>query len=199
MSLPDFTDNEFQLVNQILLERYNRIVPLQAVEVELLLNPDDRMPTPCPALYWSELGAEFVVAKTGDQRFRCQFFYSPSEIFGTGARRLRQPRRLRDHPAQAAGRPSRHAQPPRCPRAARKLRPADARRRKLPAADRHMTLEKARQLLETQVSFGGGYNRNGARLIIADVIREHGQASGRPVDPRHAPGPLFGFRPGETP
>lgn len=84
MSLPDFTDTEFQLVNQILLERYNRIIPLQAVEVELLLNPDDRLPTPCPALYWGELGAEFVVAKTGDQRFRCQFFYSPSEIFGTG-------------------------------------------------------------------------------------------------------------------
>ena len=40
-----------------------------------------------------------------------------------------------------------------------------------------MTLEKARQLLTTQVSFGGGYNRNGARLIIADVIREHGQAA----------------------
>ena len=84
MSLPDFTDNEFQLVNQILLERYNRIVPLQAVEVELMLNPEAKMPTPCPALYWEELGCEFVVAKTGDQRFRCQFFYSPSEIFGTG-------------------------------------------------------------------------------------------------------------------
>jgi hypothetical protein len=84
MSLPDFTDTEFQLVNQILLERYSRIVPLQAVEVEMLLSPEDKMPTPCPALYWGELGCEFVVAKTGDQRFRCQFFYSPNEIFGTG-------------------------------------------------------------------------------------------------------------------
>ena len=84
MTLPDFTDGEFQLVNQILLERYNRIVPLQAVEVELLLRPDDKDPTPCPALYWNELGVEFVVAKTGDQRFRCQFFYSPDEVFGTG-------------------------------------------------------------------------------------------------------------------
>ena len=84
MSLPDFTDSEFQLVNQILFERYSRIVPLQAVEVELLLSPDDKLPTSCPALYWSELGCEFVVAKIGDQRFRCQFFYSPSEIFGTG-------------------------------------------------------------------------------------------------------------------
>ena len=38
-----------------------------------------------------------------------------------------------------------------------------------------MTLERARQLLQTQASFGGGYNRNGTRLILAEVAREHGQ------------------------
>jgi hypothetical protein len=38
-----------------------------------------------------------------------------------------------------------------------------------------MTLEKARQLLAAQAGFGGGYNRNGARLILAEVAREHGQ------------------------
>jgi hypothetical protein len=40
-----------------------------------------------------------------------------------------------------------------------------------------MTLDKARQLLEVQAGFGGGYNRNGARLILAEVTREHGQAA----------------------
>jgi hypothetical protein len=40
-----------------------------------------------------------------------------------------------------------------------------------------MTLAKARQLLEVQASFGGGYNRNGARLILAEVAREHGQGA----------------------
>ena len=84
MNIPDFTDNDFQLVNQILFERYNRLISVQAAEVELLLAPDDREPTACPALYWSGLGAEFIVAKVGEQRFRCQFFYSESEIFGTG-------------------------------------------------------------------------------------------------------------------
>ena len=84
MSIPDFTDSEFQLVNQILLERYSRLVLLQAVEVELLLDPEHKEPTPCPALYWNELGAEFIVAKVGDRRFRCQFFYSADEQFGTG-------------------------------------------------------------------------------------------------------------------
>lgn len=38
-----------------------------------------------------------------------------------------------------------------------------------------MTLAKARQLLEVQASFGGPYNRNGARLILAEVTREHGR------------------------
>jgi len=40
-----------------------------------------------------------------------------------------------------------------------------------------MTLEKARELLAVQASMGGGYNRNGARLILAEVQREHGQAA----------------------
>jgi hypothetical protein len=62
-----------------------------------------------------------------------------------------------------------------------------------------MTLEKARQLLTTQVSFGGGYNRNGARLIIADVIREHGQAAADQLIREMRLDQLFGFRPGEAP
>ena len=62
-----------------------------------------------------------------------------------------------------------------------------------------MTLEKARQLLETQVSFGGGYNRNGAKLIIADVIREHGQEAADGLIRELRLEELFGFRPGTAP
>jgi len=40
-----------------------------------------------------------------------------------------------------------------------------------------MTLDKARELLVAQAGFGGGYNRQGARLILADVRREHGEAA----------------------
>ncbi len=62
-----------------------------------------------------------------------------------------------------------------------------------------MTQEKARQLLGTQVSFGGGYNRNGARLILADVIREHGQTAADALIREMRLDELFGFRPGEAP
>lgn len=40
-----------------------------------------------------------------------------------------------------------------------------------------MTLDKARELLLVQIGFGSGYNRNGARLILAEVAREHGRQS----------------------
>lgn len=40
-----------------------------------------------------------------------------------------------------------------------------------------MTLERARELLKVQAGFGGSYNANGARLILAEVGREHGQAA----------------------
>ena len=84
MNIPDFSDTEYQLVNQILFERYGRLVPLQAADVELQLDPASEILTTCPSLYWSELGAEFIVSKLADQRYRCQFFYSANEQFGTG-------------------------------------------------------------------------------------------------------------------
>ncbi len=37
-----------------------------------------------------------------------------------------------------------------------------------------MTRTKARELLGVQVGPGSGYNRNAARLILAEVEREHG-------------------------
>jgi len=61
-----------------------------------------------------------------------------------------------------------------------------------------MTLEKARELLQVQISLGSGYNRNSAKLILAEVQREHGQAAVdrliRDLDLESE----FGFRPGET-
>lgn len=40
-----------------------------------------------------------------------------------------------------------------------------------------MTLDKAYELLQVQADFGGFYNRNSARLILAEVQKEHGQAA----------------------
>ncbi|MDP2240874.1 MAG: hypothetical protein Q8K18_12025 [Burkholderiales bacterium] len=38
-----------------------------------------------------------------------------------------------------------------------------------------MTLERAKQLLQIQAGFGGPYNANSAKLILSEVMKEHGQ------------------------
>jgi len=40
-----------------------------------------------------------------------------------------------------------------------------------------MTLDRARELIQVQLQFGGGYNRNAVRLILAEVQRDHGRAA----------------------
>lgn len=80
----DFTDTEMWTVQTTLKERYGKDVEVQLADVELRLSPADRETTSCPALYWSERSANFVVAKLGDERFYCQFFYRGHEQFGIG-------------------------------------------------------------------------------------------------------------------
>jgi hypothetical protein len=59
-----------------------------------------------------------------------------------------------------------------------------------------MTLDKARELLKVQADFGGFYNANSAKLILAEVSREHGPAAvGRLIgEPRLDA--IFGSEPG---
>ncbi len=84
MNIPDFTDSEQKRVAVILLERYSKVVPMQLADSDLQLGGDPAQLTTCPTIYWNELGAHFVVFKVAPGRYRCQFFYSDAEQFGTG-------------------------------------------------------------------------------------------------------------------
>ena len=59
-----------------------------------------------------------------------------------------------------------------------------------------MTLAKAHELLGVQANMGGGYNRNGAKLILAEVQREHGQVAVDQLIREFDLEQLFGFKPG---
>ncbi len=59
-----------------------------------------------------------------------------------------------------------------------------------------MTLERARELLAQHVALGSGYNRNAARLVLAEVQREHGQAAVDALIVELDLATHFGFRPG---
>ena len=84
MSIPDFTDAEQKLVSGLLLKRYAKLVPMQLADSELQLNAPLKKLTSCPTIYWNERGAHFVMWKVAEGRFRCQFFYSDAEQYGTG-------------------------------------------------------------------------------------------------------------------
>lgn len=61
-----------------------------------------------------------------------------------------------------------------------------------------MTLERAKQLLKVQADFGGFYNANGAKLILAEVQREHGQPAVDQLIRELELERIFGFKPGSV-
>ena len=84
MNIPDFTDAEHKLVSGLLFERYSKLAPIQLADSELQLGGDSSQVTVCPSFYWNERGAHFIVCKVAEDRYRCQFFYSEAEQYGTG-------------------------------------------------------------------------------------------------------------------
>ncbi len=83
-TIPDFTEAEQKLVSASLFERYGKLVPMQLADSELQLDVGSDELTLCPTIYWAERGAQFVVCKVAVDHYRCQFFYSETEQFGTG-------------------------------------------------------------------------------------------------------------------
>lgn len=59
-----------------------------------------------------------------------------------------------------------------------------------------MTLVKAKEMLKVQADFGGFYNANSAKLILAEVTREHGQAAVDRLIRDLNLDKVFGFEPG---
>ncbi len=84
--IPEFTETELWTIQSSVDERFGRHVELQLAAAELRLEPHDRTLTECPTAYWKAGDCHFVVCKTGAGKYRCQFFYSVREEYGTGVR-----------------------------------------------------------------------------------------------------------------
>lgn len=83
-AIDDFTDNETWIVRSTLRERYGDEKDLQLADSEIRLRPSDRDLSICPVIYWEHADCHFVVFKTGDRRYRCQFYYRLYQQMGTG-------------------------------------------------------------------------------------------------------------------
>jgi len=83
-TLPDFDSAERWVIESALKERYGHIVPIELADSELKLDPGTPLLSVCPTVYWNERGCNFLIFKTGPDRYRSQFFYDDEEHYGTG-------------------------------------------------------------------------------------------------------------------
>ncbi len=83
-TVPDFGKSEEWIIKTTLRERYGEEKPYELADAEIRLSPADRELTTVPVVYWNHNGCNFVVFKTGDRRYRCQFFYRGYQQYGTG-------------------------------------------------------------------------------------------------------------------
>ena len=82
--IPDFSDSELWIIQSTLEERYGDAPDIQLAETEMRLNRARTELIPCPTAYWEAGDCHFVVVKTGDRHYRCQFFYRVHQMYGTG-------------------------------------------------------------------------------------------------------------------
>ncbi|MDH5764984.1 MAG: hypothetical protein OEZ38_03120 [Gammaproteobacteria bacterium] len=85
-NINDFTDTEIWTVESTLRERWgnDHSIELQYADAEIRLHPGDRETTECPVMLWSYDGCNYVIFKTGQQKYRAQFFYRGYQQYGTG-------------------------------------------------------------------------------------------------------------------
>ncbi len=83
--IPDITNAEQWTVRTTLSERWaDKEIELQVADVEIKMSPHDRQVTLCPALFWEVNTTSFVIIKTGEKNYRCQFYYRGYQQYGTG-------------------------------------------------------------------------------------------------------------------
>jgi len=82
--ISDFGNSEQWVIKTTLRERYGEDRELQFADAEIRLSPHHRELTMCPVAVWEDNSSHFVVIKTGDQRYRAQFFFRGYQQYGTG-------------------------------------------------------------------------------------------------------------------
>lgn len=82
--VPDITDNENWTIRTTLKERYKDDVELQIADAEIRLQASDRELSNCPVWVWKHDDCNFVIFKSGERKYRCQFFYKSYRQYNTG-------------------------------------------------------------------------------------------------------------------
>ena len=82
--IPDFTNEELDVIKKTVAERFGEPKDIELADTEMRLDKSTTQLTNCPAVYWEARDCHFVIVKTGDKRYRNQFFYRGYQQYGTG-------------------------------------------------------------------------------------------------------------------
>lgn len=82
--ISDFTEAELDTVQELSKQRFREEIEIHLADAELRLDKDSSDLTECPTLFFKERDCSFAIFKTGMLEYRCQFFYDPTDQFGTG-------------------------------------------------------------------------------------------------------------------
>lgn len=82
--IPDINNTERWILETTLKERYGKSMEYQLADADIRLHLSDRETTACPVIYWEADGCHFAIFKTGEKKYRCQFFYRGYQQYGTG-------------------------------------------------------------------------------------------------------------------
>ena len=82
-SIPNFTPADIETVRRLIYQRYRKMVEIQLTDFEFMFDLKRGQGVDFPTLFWYVHGANFAVIRSGLNRFRCQFFYTPHDQYGT--------------------------------------------------------------------------------------------------------------------
>lgn len=83
--VPDYTEDERNIVLNTVNTRWKKDpVELLLADVEIQLDPGKPELTECPAVFWLAGECNFIIIKSGEGRYKCNFFYRELEQMGTG-------------------------------------------------------------------------------------------------------------------
>ncbi|RLA07899.1 MAG: hypothetical protein DRQ51_04530 [Gammaproteobacteria bacterium] len=82
--IEDFTSAQLWTVRQILDERWeDDKIEYKLADSEVRLFPADKELAQCPIIMWQVKNCNYVVIKSGINKFRCQFFYRSFQQYST--------------------------------------------------------------------------------------------------------------------
>ena len=81
-SIPNFTPAEIETVRRLVHQRHQVTIEIQLADSEPILDLKREQRVDCPTLFWHMYGANFAVIRSGLNRYRCLFFYTPNDQHG---------------------------------------------------------------------------------------------------------------------